>query len=280
MSGTILMGYDVESASPNSDGFLAGAQILHAKHQVPWSIYLTGQTVENQTASILAVRDSPLLTICQHTYSHMLLKSIYMEPGDGKPVHDQSPNFFAKGGSLEEVREEITKTQEIIRNLLDVECCGMTSPWAYYRGLVNNPEILQILQDNGIKWIRSDGRDYRDCQPTPFTRQPFFYTDQGFGDILELGIQGYQDDFYWERFDDRQYGETYNDYLAAMIKKVAAEDLVWNVCSHDHETPTQEAFFETKGKWLEGFIRCAKDAGVRFMNPQTLYDEMQAAREQ
>ena len=43
----------------------------------------------------------------------------------------------------------------------------------------------QILQDNGIRWARTYGRDYRDCQPTPFTVQPFFYADQGFPDILE-----------------------------------------------------------------------------------------------
>lgn len=52
---------------------------------------------------------------------------------------------------------------------------------------------------------------------TPFTEQPFFYGDQGYPDILELGVQGYQDDFYWDRFDDRRHGDTYDDYLFAMF---------------------------------------------------------------
>jgi len=276
MSGTILLGYDVESASENTDGFLAGAEILHDKYEVPWTIYLTGQTVETRTEAVLKVRDNPLLTICQHTYSHMLMKSIHMQPGDGKPVHGQSPNFFLKGGTLEEVRDEITKTQGIVRDLLGIECRGLTGPWNYYRGLSCDPGLLQIVQDNGIKWVRMDGRDYRDCQPVPFTRQPYFYSDQGFPEILELGLQGYQDDFYWDRFDDRRYGDTYQDYLYAMIEEVAENDWIWNIASHDHETPTKEAFFETKGKWIEDFMKRGLDAGIRFSEPETLYAEMVA----
>jgi len=279
MSGTILLGYDVETASENTDGFLAGAEILHDKHEVPWAAYITGQTLETRTDAILKVRDSPLLTICQHTYSHMLLKSVYMEPGDGKDVHGQSPNAFIKGGSLGEVREEITKTQALIRDLLGLECEGITSPCAYYRGLVCDPEILQILQDNGIKWVRSDGRDCRDCQPTPFERQPHFYTDQGFPEILELGVQGYQDNFYWARFDDRRHGETYQDYLYATLKDVTNNDWIWNLDAHDHGTPTKEAFFETKGKWLEGLIVRAKDVGIRFAAPGDVYAEFAARRD-
>jgi len=279
MSGTVLLGYDIETASEDTDGFLAGAEILHDKHGIPWTIYVTGATMESRTPAILKVRDNPLLTICQHTYSHMLMKSVYMEPNDGKGVPGQSPNSFIKAGSLEEVREEITKTQQLIRDLLGVECQGLTGPWNYYRGLVTNPELLQIIQDNGIKWIRTDGRDYRDCQPTPFTRQPYFYADQGFPDILELGLQGYQDDFYWDRFDDRRHGDTYQDYLYAMLEEVAKNDWVWNVASHDHATRTKEAFFETKGKWIGDFIVRAKGVGIRFAAPGDVYAEFAARRD-
>ena len=143
--------------------------------------------------------------------------------------------------------------------------------------MVDRPDILQILSDNGIKWIRTNARDYRDCQPTPFSEQPFFYTDQGFSEILELGVQGYQDDFYWDRFDDRRFGDSYQDYLFAMLEKVADESLVWNVCSHDHGTVDVETFFQTKGAWIEELIIRAKDMGIRFISPPDLYAEMVAA---
>jgi len=276
MSGTIILGYDVESASDSTAGFLQGARVLHQRHGVPWSIYLTGQTVEQRADDIRKALDDPLLTIGQHTYSHMLMKCVYMTPGDGKPIHGAFPNFFSKGGSVEEVREEIGKTRQLVGDRLGVECHGLTGPWGYYRGLADRPDLLQILRDNDIRWARTYARDYRDCQPTPFTAQPFFYTDQGFPEILELGVQGYQDDFYWDRFDDRRHGDTYNDYLYAMLEEVAKNDWVWNLCSHDHGTPSSEAFFQTKGAWLEDVIVRAQALGIRFAGPATLYDEMKA----
>ena len=274
MSGTMICGYDVETASDSTGGFLRGAEILHNKLDVPWTIYLTGKTVEACSDPVRRVVGNPLLTIGQHTYSHMLLKSVYMTPGDGQPIHGSYPNLFKRGGSLAEVRAEIAKTQDLIRDLLGVECRGMTGPWGYYRGLADRPELLQILEDNGIRWIRAYARDCRDCQPTPFTAQPFFYADQGFPEILELGVQGYQDDFYWERFDDRRHGEAYQDYLFATLKEIAEHDWVWNLCSHDHGTPTAEAFFETKGEWLQDLLVRAKDLGIRFLSPEQLYEEM------
>ena len=276
MSGTIICGYDIESMSESSIGFLQGAEILHKELEVPWTIFLTGQTVEAYGGKIREFIDNPLLTIAQHTYSHMLLKSVYMTPGDGKPVHGLYPNYFNEGGALDEIRKEITKTQNLMRDVLGVECRGLTGPWGYYRGLVDRPDVLQILKDNEILWIRTNARDCRDCQPTPFTEQPFFYTDQGFPDILELGVQGYQDDFYWDRFDDRRHGDRYHDYLVAMLREVSEKNWVWNINSHDHDTPTKEAFDQTKGRWLRDFLVRAGDLGCRFVSPEKLYEEMKS----
>jgi peptidoglycan/xylan/chitin deacetylase (PgdA/CDA1 family) len=276
MKPTIILGYDVETASKHSGGFLAGAEELHDKHDVPWTIYLTGLTVEKCAEAIRQVIGNPRLTVCQHTYSHVLLKSIYMTPGDGRPVHGSCPNYFGEGGSLEKIREEVSRTQELIRDMLGVEARGLTGPWGYYRGLADRPDILQILRENGIRWIRTNARDCRDCQPTPFAEQPFFYADQGFPDILELGVQGYQDDFYWDRFDDRSHGDTYQDYLFAMLPEVCRKNWVWSLCSHDHGTPTKRDFFDTKGKWIEDVIVRAKDLGIRFVSPEELYREMKA----
>jgi len=279
MPGTILLGYDLETASENTMGFLDGAQLLHEKYEVPWTIYLTGQTIEACSKEIRRFIGDPRLAIGQHTYSHVLLKSIYMTPGDGKPVHGSTPNFFVQGGSPSQIRDEIQRTQTLLHERLGIECQGLTGPWGYYRGLVDRPDILQILHDNGIRWIRTNARDSRDCQPTPFSAQPFFYADQGFPEILELGVQGYQDDFYWERFDDRRYGTTYVDYLCAMVTLVAHNNWIWNVASHDHGTRTAEVFFDTKGYWLEELIVRSKDFGIRFLSPKQLFVEMTKSRE-
>jgi len=89
-------------------------------------------------------------------------------------------------------------------------------------------------------------------------------------------VQGYQDDFYWDRFDDRQFGDTYQDYLFAMLEKIANENLVWNVCSHDHGTIDMDSFSRTKGDWIEMLIVQAKSLGIQFATPSDLYEQMAA----
>ena len=71
-------------------------------------------------------------------------------------------------------------------------------------------------------------------------------------------------------------GDTYQEYLYATIDVVAEHDWMWSVCSHDHGTPTPEAFHEMKGKWLREFIPRAQDRGLRFLSPPTVYDELRS----
>ena len=139
MSGTIILGYDIESASENTGGFLLGARELHNRYDVPWTIYITGKTVAACTDAIREVVDEPLLSVGQHTYNHALLKCVYMMPGDREPEDGKSPNSFIAGCSLEQAREEIASTQAIIADRLGIECHGITGPWCYYRGLVDRP---------------------------------------------------------------------------------------------------------------------------------------------
>lgn len=281
MAGTFLVGYDIETASESTGGFLLGAQRLHSELGIPWSIFLTGKTIEERTDDCLAVAGDPLLTLAQHTYSHQLLKTVYMNPGDGRPCHgSQGGTFLLEGASLEVIEEEITTTQDLYRKTFGADCRGLTSPWAYYRGLSDRPDVLRILDRAGLKWMRTDGRDYRDCQPVPLDLQPYFYVDQGFPHILECPIQGYQDIFYWERFDDRSHGERYEDYLYWEAEYVARNGLVCALCSHDHDTPTIEAFNDTKGAWLRAFFEHAQGLGITFKSYEAYYQERLRAQQQ
>jgi peptidoglycan/xylan/chitin deacetylase (PgdA/CDA1 family) len=251
---------------------LRGAAQLHRQLQVPWTIFVTGKTLQARTADILAVANDPLVEIAQHTYNHTLLKSIFMDPRDGRPCpHGGGCTYFRPGGSLEQIRQEVATTQHLIEQLLARRCMGLTGPWGYYRGLLDRPDILDILYQCGIRYLRTYARDHRDCQPTPFDVQPFFYHQQGFPDMLELGVQGYQDDFYWDRFDDRRHGPDYLHYLLAMVDQVVTADLVWSVCAHDHHTETLEAFEQTKGAWLRPLLQAALEGGVRFMTCGDFY---------
>jgi len=74
------------------------------------------------------------------------------------PDEGQGANYFKAGGYIEEIREEIGKTQTVLADLFGIECRGLTGPWNYYRDLVDRPDILQVLDDAGIRWIRTYGR--------------------------------------------------------------------------------------------------------------------------
>jgi peptidoglycan/xylan/chitin deacetylase (PgdA/CDA1 family) len=277
MSGTILVCYDVETASESTDGFLAGAAIMHRELGIPATIFLTGKTIEARTPACAAAEREPLFTIGQHTYNHVLLKSVFMQPGDGKPCHGKD-NFVIEGGTYEQLTEEVNQTQELYLKTFGRPCRGFTTPWGYYRGLADRPDLLRMLHRAGIRWLRSYARDYRDCQPTPYDVQPYFYEPHGLPDLLEIPVQGYQDDFYWDRFDDRRHGKTYYEYLDWALQHVAANDLVFCLNSHDHATPTVEAFNQTKGAWLRPALERGRALGLRFLGCEEFYRERLAAR--
>ncbi len=89
----MLFGYDVEMASQDSVGFLEGAAELHERFGVPWTIYLTGETVERCTDAIRTCMHSPLVTVAQHTYSHVLLKSYPTGPWAGAVMKETRVSY-------------------------------------------------------------------------------------------------------------------------------------------------------------------------------------------
>ena len=281
MPGTILVCYDVETASQSTLGFFDGAIAMHEQLDIPCTMFLTGTTMEAYGDACQAADQHPLIWLGQHTYNHVLLKTVYMQPGDGKPCShtDGDATFLIEGSDLETIESDVVRAQQLYEKLFGRACHGMTAPWGYYRGLLDRPDILRVLDEIGLTWIRSYARDYRDCQPTPFEIQPFFYEDQGFGDFMEIPVQGYQDDFYWDRFDDRSHGPNYADYLAWAIEHVVANDFVWCLSSHDHATETAEAFEAIKGVWLRAALKKAMSVGARFTTCEALYQERLAQRE-
>ncbi len=102
--------------------------------------------------------------------------------------------------------------------------------------------------------------------------QPFFYKEQGFDDVLEVGIQGYQDDGYYVAFNPQEGASAYPAYLRKVADRVAREDLVWSLCSHDHGCETPENFAR-KTSWLVDVIRYARSLGIRFMTGSAYYAE-------
>ncbi len=222
---TLLIGYDTECMhDPEiTRAFLRKAAEVHREH--PCTLFLVGKVIENNAADLEALAGNPMFDFQQHTYSHRLLKSVCIDQGNGKID-------FIPGMSLAEIEDEVARTSELLRQRFDKECLGITGPWAYYRGLQDRQDILEILHRLGIRFTRTYGRDHHDFQPVSFAIQPFKYEVQGFADITEFPLHGWQD-VYWRDINGWDNVNGYTRHLLNCIHHVAGHNLVWSYGSHD-----------------------------------------------
>src|SRR3989339_1789841 len=108
----MLMGYDVECVNAgrtkgiNSD-FLQKIEKIHLEFETPCTLYCTGQTIESNLKGFKRIRKNSLFDIQQHTYSHVLFKTVLRKTDGGVE--------YVKAGSLEQIREEVEKTSGILK---------------------------------------------------------------------------------------------------------------------------------------------------------------------
>lgn len=250
---TLLIGYDVECMHDpeTTRAFLKQAEDVHREH--PCTLFLVGRVIENNLRDLEALAGNPMFDFQQHTYSHRLLKSVCIDQGDGKIQ-------FITGMALAEIEDEVGRTSELIRRYLGRECVGITGPWAYYRGLADRPDILEVLHGLGIRFTRTYGRDHHDFQPVSFAIQPFHYEAQGFPDILEFPIHDWQD-VYWRGINDWDNLQGYTRHLAGCLDHVAGHDLVWSYGSHDWSSVREDPEMSIIRTLIEGADR----RGVKLM---------------
>jgi len=277
MAGTILLGFDVECASEHSVGFARQATALLERLGAPCTWYVTGMTLERYPDLFHEIQGHELIELQAHTYSHMLLKTVLIEVPEGRVVHGSRDWFMKPGGSLEEIDEDLGRCQDVFQDVLGRHATALTGPWCYYRGLADRPDVLEIVDRRGFKALRTFGRNERDGNPVPLDWQPFFHDVQGYPDVLEVLIHDYQDEFYWRAFAAPGQGESYLDRLKPLARKVARENLVWSLCSHDHGCAMPEGF-RGKATWIGGIIEYAQELGMRFLPVGRFYTEMVAKR--
>ena len=106
--GTFLIGYDVESGNPDvTRPFLRRVQQIHEETGVPATFFLCGRTVEKNVDALRPLAADPLFDFQQHTYNHVLLKTVCIEdPQEGM-------RFF-RGGTLDQIRDEVQRTSDLL----------------------------------------------------------------------------------------------------------------------------------------------------------------------
>jgi peptidoglycan/xylan/chitin deacetylase (PgdA/CDA1 family) len=260
--GTLLIGYDVEWRGDGevTPRFLEQARSLHNHLGIPATLFIVGQTLERWVPQFRAIAQDPLFDLQQHTYSHQLLKTVYID--DGKSIR------VVRGVTPEETRQEVRKTSALLRSELGVECIGLTGPWCYYRGLRDRPDILQVLWEEGIRFTRTDGRNEHDWHPVAIDLQPYWYDLLGFPEMLEIPIHGWHDCV----IRDEVLGwEDLDGYVASVqpyLDRAAAEDKVFSLCQHDWSSCRADPEMRA----TEAILRYAQSVGLRCMTYRDYYE--------
>ena len=265
-TSTFLIGYDVETRNVDvTRPFLRRCLEIHEATGVPATFFLTGRTLELNREELRPFAAHPLFDFQQHAYSHMLLKSVCIEdPVDGVSFH--------RGGTLEQIRDEVRRTSELLQSEYGIRCEGLTGPYCYYRGLVDRPDILEILWEEGIRFTRTWGRNAKDWQPVELEVQPFRYALQGFPELLEVPIHGWQDISLRKSVGWSNH-QGFLDVELPYLDRAAAEGLVFSYCTHDHSSTRDDPQMAI----TEALLRHAKSLGVTTMTYAAYYEREMAA---
>ncbi len=281
MTATLLIGYDVEACAIGEGLACLGAHGLgeavdrtttgralqvirrnHEEHDVPGTLFVCGRTLVHNVEALEPFVDHPLFDIQQHTYSHTLLRDDHWKGG----------TFLASPTVA--IETEIAQTSRALKRLLGVDCIGLRTPHGYYRGLCDSPEMLAVLQQCGIEFVSSWARNEHGVNPTPMSVQPFWYSEQGYPDLLEIPFQGWLDGVWFEEFGiDR--GVEYAGVLRDAVDEIVAGDLVYGACFHDW---AQLRYREAEVRWVAGLMEYAAAHGVSVMSYAEYYRSLLEAR--
>jgi hypothetical protein len=270
---TVLVGYDTEAAAVGEglarfigpgvpqylpalepESTVRGLELITRAHRdagVPGTIFVCGRTLLHSLDALKAAKETGLFDVQQHTYSHLLFRDVEYSP---------EPGVVARIGASPAValREEVAWTSRLVRDHLGHEPVGLRTPFGFYRGLRDRPDLLGVLRDTGVSYVSSWLRNEHGLNPTPWDVQPFAYRDEGFPEIHELPSQFWLDGIWFDTYG-YDNGAGYLEALKGAIDHVAEHDLVYGACFHEWcMIPSNE---EETG-WLRGFLRYAVDRGV------------------
>lgn len=186
---TLVLRFDVESAaalhapSDRTDAkwaewieeSLAGvASICRVLNELKAraSFFMVGELLARagrRYAELLAGNER--FNIGNHTYTHMWI------------LGDDTGCF----------RDELLRTTDLIERHFAFVPIGFTAPGCFHRGLRGRAAQLKVLWEGGYRHVTTDGAAGPQAppnSPAPFT-QPYWYTDEGFPEILEVPLTGW-----------------------------------------------------------------------------------------
>jgi peptidoglycan/xylan/chitin deacetylase (PgdA/CDA1 family) len=269
---TIMIGYDTESGAVGEglarlplescpqylpaldpESTARGLEVLtrvHADLGVPATIFLCGRTLVHAREAIERAHATGLFDVQQHTYSHVLFRDVVYDAGsEGRIVMKASPPVA--------LRAELEATSDLIRRLLGIDVVGLRTPFGFFRGLRERPDLLEVVRASGLRYVSSWLRNEENDNPTPWLA-PFPYEEEGFPELLEIPSPFWLDAIWFDAHGWAN-GAGFRDALRAAVDEVADRDLVYPACFHDWAVLSAN---EEGTGWIRGFLEHALERGV------------------
>ena len=282
---TILVGYDTEAGAigeglarqcdPNyvaaldPDTTRRALEIIsavHAEFSVPATLFVCGRTLLHSLHSITAAHHGGLFDVQQHTYSHLLFRDLEYRAPD--------KSFTLTASPIEALTEEVAFTSTLFERYLGSRPIGIRTPFGFYRGLLGHPAHLQMLYDQGLRYVSSWGRGEGQSVPSPWTA-PFFYGADGYPDMLEIPFSFWYDAAWFDRYGWDQ-GVRYGEVLKRVVDEVAEGDHVYGVCFHEW---VPVAAREDRTHYIRTFLEYARERQVECLSYSCLLYTSDAADE-
>lgn len=279
MRGTLLIGYDVERIPGRvpgeawvgqpvpedaTDVFLQNVLRIHREVGVPATLFVVGCKIERYRPPLEACLRSGRFEIAQHTQEHRPLKTV---------VEESAENIYLPAVPFDQIEEQLARPVELLQKHLGVHCRGVTAPYSYYRGLADRPDILEIIARCQMSYVRSYGRNSVDYFPLGWEVQPFWYSRQGFPDLLETPMQGWID-AQWRREHGWENWAAYHAYLKGRIDELEGNGLCWSLCQHDWTS----VFYDEHLIWTRRLLEYAAER-VNIVTYEAFYEEQRRARD-
>jgi peptidoglycan/xylan/chitin deacetylase (PgdA/CDA1 family) len=246
---------------------------IHRRLGMPATFGIVTEPLENDPALARAYHDllcdpadDGLFDIVPHSHTHPLFF-------DHKTL--------GTGISHEQAEFEISHSKKLIEDIFERPVTGFRSTNGFYGGWASQPQLLQVLVDNGCEFLSSDAMGPGDTVPAPLT-QPYFYAEAGFPNLLEIPGHDWHDNVLsgynivpaaWPPCvpaglpnrppeTPREKFEVYRPNLDWCVENQAA---FYSPALH----PFSIRRFEPEGTWVEMLLRHAQEIG---MNALTMSD--------
>jgi len=250
-----LLGYVVDEDLTR--GFLQALQAALAEEEAPATLFLAGMNLERFGDAYAPIAADLRFDLQQHAYSHEPFKVIAEERDD-----DARTRVFRPCLPPQAVFEDVLRAERVFREVIGRRPVGLTAPFGYWRGLADQPTVLETLRDLGYLFVRSYGRTATDYQPLPVEQaQPFLYDLQGFPELMEIPIAGWHDVGFKTRFG---WGEPtgFLDHVCAELERLADRDVVWSLLQHDWSSVQ----YDEELTVTRGILRRARALGWELMS--------------